>query len=182
MKMIVGLGNPGKEYENTRHNMGFMVLDYFVDGFTTSKKFQAMIKKEVVGKEDVLFVKPLTFMNLSGISVQKIAHYYQILPDDIMVIQDDLDLSFGKIRIKANSSAGGHNGIKSIIECLQTSSFPRLKIGIKHDKIENTISYVLGKFSKDDLSYLQNHYSFYQEIITSFITNGLLYTMNHYHN
>jgi len=98
MKLVVGLGNPGKEYENTRHNIGFMILDSFLDGFSLEKKFQAFILKRRIASEDVLFVKPITFMNLSGNAIQKIVQYYHIDISDILVIQDDLDLSFGKLK------------------------------------------------------------------------------------
>lgn len=178
MKMVVGLGNPGSEYENTRHNVGFMILDSFIQDFKVEKKFQACVSKMRMGNEEVLFVKPLTFMNLSGIAVHKIAQYYHILPKDILVIQDDLDLTFGTYKLKINSSSGGHNGIKSIISSLQTEGFCRLKIGISHDKRESVIDYVLGKFSKKEINQLKESSSLYQEIIEYFISYGIEKTMN----
>jgi len=180
MKLVVGLGNPGKEYENTRHNVGFMILDSFVSDFSFEKKFQAMICKKKIGSEDVLFVKPLTFMNLSGQSVGKIVHYFDISKEDILVIQDDLDLDFGRHRLKMNSSSGGHNGIKSIIEALGTQDFGRLKIGIAHDKNVSTVDYVLHKFSKEEMHFFEEHYSFFEEIIISFVMNGFNKTMAMY--
>ena len=180
MKMIVGLGNPGKEYENTRHNVGFMVLDSFVDDFVKENKFQAMISKKNIDGEDVFFVKPLTFMNLSGIAVSKIASYYKIVPEDILFIQDDLDLPFGSYKLKIHSSSGGHNGIKSIISSLHTEGFCRLKIGIAHDERGAVIDYVLGKFSKKDLQEFENSYATYHEIIKSFVLNGIDKTMNQF--
>lgn len=178
MKMIVGLGNPLKEYEYTRHNVGFMVLDYLGLDFREEKKFQAYISKQKIKNEDVIFVKPTTFMNLSGIAVAKISNYYHILPKDILIIQDDLDLPFGRFKIKTNSSSGGHNGIKSIIESLKTNSFGRLKIGISHNKDISTIDYVLGKFSKEDIDFLENSSAYFKDIINSFILNGIDKTMN----
>lgn len=178
MKMIVGLGNPGKEYENTRHNVGFMVLDSFVTDFKIEKKFQAMIKKEKIQTEDVLYVKPLTYMNLSGIAVSKIANYYHIAVEDILVIQDDLDLPFGKYRLKVHNSSGGHNGIKSIISSLNTDQFARLKIGISSSSEVSVVDYVLGKFSKKDLEFFQEHFSTYREIIENFVLEGISKTMN----
>ena len=178
MKLIVGLGNPGKQYENTRHNIGFMILDSFVTGFSLEKKFQAYIKKETIHGIDVLFVKPTTYMNLSGIAVRKIVDYYKINIQDILVVQDDLDLPFGTHRCRINSSSGGHNGIKSIIDSLGTKDFARLKIGIAHDKSIDTEDYVLGSFSKKELQTLEENYSVYQKIILSFLTDGIEKTMN----
>ncbi len=182
MKLIVGLGNPGKEYENTRHNVGFMVLNSFGDNFTLEKKFQAMLRKTKIGFNDVLFVKPVTFMNLSGNAVAKIVQYYDINISEILVIHDDLDLEFGRFRLKKNSSSGGHNGIKSIIQCLKTQDFCRLKIGIAHDRSIDTADYVLQKFSKSQIQDLTASFSFYQEIIEYWISNGTALTMEKYNN
>ena len=178
MKLVVGLGNVGKEYQNTRHNVGFMVLDSFVHDFTLEKKFQAYIKKDCIDGVDVLFVKPTTFMNLSGIAVRKLVDYYKISIEDILVIQDDMDLPFGKYRCKIDSSSGGHNGIKSIISSLGTQNFARLKIGIAHDRSMDTKDYVLGTFSKQELNILKDQYSVYQNIILSFLSEGISKTMN----
>lgn len=180
MKLVVGLGNIGKEYENTRHNVGFLVLDSFVSEFRLENKFRAMIKKEQISGIDVLFVKPVTYMNLSGEAVKKIVDYYHIDVADIIIIHDDLDLSFGRFRLKENSSSGGHNGIKSIIQCLGTQQFNRLKIGIANNKNMDTKDYVLSKFSKDEALSLKDSYPLFQEIIGSFLRNGMTYTMNHY--
>lgn len=182
MKLIVGLGNPGKEYENTRHNVGFGVLDYYLNNDNWKKKFDGLYQTVDYGKERVLFLKPLTFMNNSGISVIQVSKYYDIEPNDILVIQDDMDIEFGKHKLKKNSSAGGHNGIKSIISALNTDSFARLKIGISHDKNKDTINYVLGKFSKEELNTLQENYKIYNEIIESFIYHGIEKTMNQYNS
>ncbi len=180
MKLIVGLGNPGREYENTRHNVGFMILDSFVDDFSEEKKFKALIKKEKIKGQDVIFVKPLTFMNLSGLAVSKIVNYYHIQVEDILVIQDDLDMEIGTYKLKRNSSSGGHNGIKSIIESLGTDSFMRLKVGISKVEKAFVIDYVLGHFSKSDLERIQSNYNSFQQIIDSFIVNGGDYVMQSY--
>lgn len=182
MKLVVGLGNPGREYENTRHNVGFMILDSFINDFSFEKKFQAMLSKMKISGEEVLFVKPLTFMNLSGNAVGKIVSYYHILREDIMIIQDDLDLAFGRLRIKTNSSAGGHNGIKSIISSLGTQEFCRFKVGIAHNKDISTVDYVLQKFSKEEMKFFEENYSYFQEIIHSFIINGIDKTMALYNH
>lgn len=181
MKLIVGLGNPGKEYEYTRHNIGFMVVDSFVNNDDWKKKFDGEYQILTVKDEKVLFLKPLTYMNNSGISVRKIVDYYDIKIEDILVIQDDLDLEFGKCRLKKNSSSGGHNGIKSIISCLGTNTFCRLKLGISSKKNVDTIDYVLGKFSKSDMEFWSSHYSGIFKIMESFVINGIDKTMNQIH-
>lgn len=173
MKMIVGLGNPGKEYENTRHNIGFIFLDYFPGNNFNQEKFNALYCKQLIDGEQVLFVKPLTYMNLSGNSVCKYAEYFKIDTKDILVIQDDLDLAFSKIRLKYKSSSGGHNGIKSIISALGTDEIPRLKIGISNDKELDTKDYVLSKFKKDDLEKLKELSRNINNIIMDFIHTGI---------
>lgn len=180
MKLIVGLGNPGKEYEKTRHNVGFLVLDAYLSSTNWQKKFDGLIQLQNIGGEKVLFLKPTTYMNLSGNSVLKAMQYYDLSIDDILIIQDDMDLEVGKYKLKKDSSAGGHNGIKSIISSLGTNAFSRLKIGISHDKNGNTIDYVLGKFSKIEFASLESQFSIFQEIIASFILDGIEKTMNKY--
>lgn len=182
MKLIVGLGNPGKEYESTRHNVGFMVIDHYIENDAWQKKFDGLYQIVNIESEKVLFLKPTTFMNNSGISVVQASKYYDIEPEDILVIQDDMDIEFGKHKIKKDSSSGGHNGIKSIIAALNTDSFARLKIGISHDKNKDTINYVLGKFSKEEMNTLNENYKLYNEIIESFIHEGIEKTMNKYNS
>ena len=154
MKLIVGLGNPGKEYSNTRHNIGFSFIDNYLDKKGISgkwtKKFDGEYLETTIGKEKVLFLKPLTFMNLSGNSVRKIMDYFKIEVDDILIISDDLDLNVGNFKLKLNGSCGGHNGLRSIEASIGTSNYKRLKIGISNDKESDTKDYVLGKFSKEE--------------------------------
>lgn len=180
MKLVVGLGNPGKEYENTRHNVGFMILDSFVEGFLLENKFQAFVKQEKVGSETVLFVKPVTYMNLSGNALQKIVQYYHVDKKDILILQDDLDLSFGHFKMKENSSSGGHNGIKSIIQCLGTQEFCRLKVGIGHNQNLETVDYVLQKFSKEEMKFFESSFGLFQDIIRCWILEGAQGTMARY--
>ncbi len=180
MKLVVGLGNPGKEYENTRHNIGFMILDSFIENFSLENKFQAMVKKVKIENEDVLFVKPITYMNLSGNAVIKIVNYYHIDKKDILVLQDDLDLDFGSFKLKNNSSSGGHNGIKSIISSLGTQEFSRLKIGIAHNRRMDTADYVLQKFSKDEMQYFEKSFGDFQNIIKCWVLEGISSTMTKY--
>ena len=180
MKLIVGLGNPGKEYEKTRHNIGFMVLNYFPGNKNWSLKNNAYYYEDVINGEKVIFIKPVTYMNLSGDAVRKYVDFYKISNEDILIIQDDLDLPVGAYRLKYNSSDGGHNGIKSIINCLGTQEIPRLKIGIANDKNEDTKDYVLSKFSKGELSLIENNLSLYKDIVIDFINYGIENAMMHY--
>ena len=147
----MGLGNPGKEYEKSRHNVGFIILDSYFNGEKWHTKDNYEFLEKNINNEKVIFIKPLTFMNLSGLAVQKVVNFYKIPTEDILIIHDDLDLPEKTIRFKYNSSAGGHNGIKSIINNLHSDGFFRMKIGIKSDLKRDVIDYVLGKFSKSEL-------------------------------
>lgn len=180
MKLIIGLGNPGKSYENTRHNIGFMVIDHFANTTNWKNKWNALYTEIIINNEKILLIKPQTFMNLSGNALIEFANFYKIDLEDILVIQDDLDLEVGKYRLKINSSSGGHNGIKSIIERLGSNHFARLKIGISNNKRIDTKDYVLGKFTKEELETFEKLYPTFNEIITSFITTGIEKTMNKY--
>lgn len=168
MKLIVGLGNPGKEYENTRHNIGYMILDDYLKNEKWKKETLAFTLTKKINNENVIFIKPTTFMNLSGQAVQYYTKYYKIEPKDTLVIQDDMDLEIGKTRLKIKSSAGGHNGIKDIINHLQTDNFLRLKVGISKPQ-DNTIEFVLGKFSQKDQNILKKNMQKYHDIISDFI-------------
>ncbi len=174
MKLIVGLGNPGREYKNTRHNIGFMVLDEYLGKVTWKSKMESYVYQTSINGEDVIFAKPLTYMNLSGLAVSKLVKFYKINVDDILVIQDDMDLALGAYRIKKNSSSGGHNGIKSIINELNTENFARLKIGIDKNKLIPSDKYVLGKLSKEELDIIKEKFPMYKEIIEKFISNKKL--------
>ena len=148
MKIIAGLGNPGKEYEHTRHNMGFDVIDILADRWKVAswkKDMKADIATVIVGGEKVLLVKPLTYMNLSGEAVGAIAKYYKVDLDDIFIICDDLDLPPGKTRIRKKGSAGGHNGIKSLIACLGSEAFNRQRMGTPSSSM--SCSALTGKIS-----------------------------------
>lgn len=149
MKMIVGLGNIGPQYKKTRHNTGFIILDSFATriGFEFStQKMNAKLAHGQINNEKVLLVKPTTFMNESGNAVISLINFYKLGVNDFIIIQDDMDLSLGQIRFRDKGSAGGHNGIKSIIEELGTSHFGRLKVGISHPIHQSVVKHVLGKF------------------------------------
>ena len=156
MKLIIGLGNPGKEYTNTRHNIGFSFVDYYLDDkgivLSWSKKFDGLYLKAKLFNEDVIFVKPQTYMNLSGNCVRKVMDYYNINVDDILVISDDLDLKIGNFKLKSFGSSGGHNGLKDIENKIHTAQYKRLKVGIFKNNNLDTKDYVLGKFSNEEIS------------------------------
>lgn len=159
MKLIVGLGNPGKEYENTRHNIGFIFLDYFADVHKISidkEKYNGLYVQTIINNEKVILLKPLSYMNLSGEVVKKYVDYFKINIDDILIINDDLDMVFGKIRLRPDGSSGGHNGLKNIALHLGTEKFKRLKVGISNDKSIDTKDYVLGKFTKEENKIINN--------------------------
>jgi PTH1 family peptidyl-tRNA hydrolase len=150
MKLVVGLGNPGKQYERTRHNVGFMVLDQLVDA--TNWKLETKQQATVSKQGDRIFMKPLTYMNSSGEAVRAIMQYYHITVTDLLVVFDDKDLPLGTIRFRTKGSSGGHNGIKSIIHHIGSEDFARFKIGIAPTDPQRTMGdtadYVLGKFSR----------------------------------
>ena len=155
MKVIVGLGNPGKKYDNTRHNIGFEALDYIADkeGISINTgKHKALIGTGYMGGEKVLLVKPQTFMNLSGESVAELLHYYKIDPEEeLLVIFDDISLAPGNIRIRKKGSAGGHNGIKNIIAMTGTENFKRIKVGVGEKPAGwDLADHVLGRMSEED--------------------------------
>lgn len=160
MKIMVGLGNPGKQYEHTRHNVGFDVIDELSRRFNIpldQSKLKGLYGIGFYKGEKVLLLKPLTYMNLSGESIRAVMDYYDIDLEDLLVIYDDLDLPVGKIRLRQKGSAGGHNGIKSTVSHLGTQQFNRIRIGI--DRPQNGMSvpdYVLGKFHKEEQSQVQD--------------------------
>lgn len=159
MKLIVGLGNPGREYDKTRHNIGFDVIDMLAEdlGVTNFReKFQGLVGEATIDDEKVFLLKPQTYMNLSGNSIKEVVSFYKLDPaEDLIVIYDDMDLPLGQLRIKVKGSAGGHNGIKSIISHLGGDFF-RIKCGIgKAKRREETVNFVLGGFSKEEMKEIE---------------------------
>ena len=153
IKLVVGLGNPGKEYEKTRHNMGFRVLDKVAEKLNISNWKQrdgALYFDTYVGFSKVLFLKPQEYINLSGDVLIKFVKFFDIDIDDIFIVSDDLDIPIGTIKLKEKGSSGGHNGLKNIEKNLKTQNFKRIKIGISNDKTKDTKDYVLSKFSKEE--------------------------------
>jgi PTH1 family peptidyl-tRNA hydrolase len=156
MKLIVGLGNPGREYELTRHNIGFMAIDALAKRWNISlneQKFKGLFGAGFVNGEKVILLKPLTYMNLSGESIRPLMDYYKIDVEDFIVMYDDLDIPVGKLRLRMKGSAGGHNGVKSTISHLGTQEFQRIRMGI--DRPQNgmkVVDYVLGRFTSEEIS------------------------------
>ncbi len=154
MKLIVGLGNPGAQYEKTRHNVGFIAIDSFAKTKNVEFKLDLKLKSMICLVNDLgnkyILLKPMTYMNLSGQAVRLVMDYYNIDINDIVIINDDLDSISGRVRLRDKGSAGGHNGLKSIIESLGTDSFKRIKIGIDRSSVIPVVDYVLQKFSKDE--------------------------------
>ena len=155
MKLIVGLGNPGAEYRDTRHNVGFKVADALAERWRVSdqwrEKFDALHVKTVAGGDPVILAKPLTFMNLSGQAVVGLAGFYKIEPADIFIVTDDVALPLGRLRARRDGSAGGHNGLKSLIQSLATQAFPRMRVGVgRGDNRRDLADHVLGRFEADE--------------------------------
>ena len=162
--IIAGLGNPGKEYEKTRHNAGFLAIDYIAEkaGVKIDRlKFRALTAEATIGGARVLLMKPETFMNSSGDAIGAAASFYKIPPENVIVLHDEISFNPGIIRIRRKGSAGGHNGLKSIIACLGSDAFPRIKIGVgqKPSPDYDLVNWVLGKFSSADMEKLGEVYS-----------------------
>ena len=159
MYIIVGLGNPGKQYDKTRHNVGFDVIDMLSDKYgisVTKAKHKALIGEGRVGNEKVILVKPQTYMNLSGETLIDIYNYYKVDLENIVVIYDDIDLDVGKLRIRKKGSGGTHNGMRSIVKCLGSTEFPRVRVGVsKPMPGQNLADFVLSRFRKEELDDLQ---------------------------
>jgi PTH1 family peptidyl-tRNA hydrolase len=186
MRLIVGLGNPGREYRETRHNVGFMVADEIAKrhGLTLamapSQVPDAFIAKKF-GAEPFLIGKPLTFMNRSGDAVAALAHYYDIVPADLLVVVDEVALPFGRLRARARGSAGGHNGLKSVIERLATTEFPRLRLGVgRGDTRRDLADHVLSKFEADERSALEELITRAADAAEMFAAEGIEKVMNAY--
>ena len=185
MILVIGLGNPGREYENTRHNIGFLTLDKLAasaDILIEKKKHQALLGQGFISGKKVLLAKPQTYMNLSGRAVLEITNYYANQIEDLLVIHDDLDLPFGQLRFKQGGGTGGHNGLKSIEACLNSREFDRLKLGIgrpKHEKIE-VKDHVLQQFSSAEKEELEEVIKRAEEGVKKWLDSGIAEAMNIY--
>lgn len=180
MFLIVGLGNIGREYDGTRHNIGFEAIDYISKKYNIEinrKKFKGEYGEGFIGTEKVILLKPSTYMNLSGESIMEVMNFYKLNNEEIIVIYDDISLEVGKLRIRDKGSAGGHNGIKSIISCIGTEVFSRIKIGVGQPK-GDLVSYVLGKFSKDEKGILNEVIEVTSEGVEIIIKDDIKRAMN----
>lgn len=177
MFMIAGLGNPGQQYADTRHNVGFWALDYLAREnklVFKETKWQALVSKGIVCGESVVLLKPETFMNLSGTAVSQAAHYYKVATDHILVIHDDLDMEFGRLKMVLGGGDGGHKGIRSIVQHLGTKDFPRLKIGIgRPPEPVPPDKYVLGRFEPLEKETLEQRLSGLYEGIRIFLQQDI---------
>jgi PTH1 family peptidyl-tRNA hydrolase len=193
VKLIVGLGNPGKKYQNSRHNLGFLVLDELLRKLTPVEKTNWQEKKKfnslLVRSHEAILVKPLTFMNASGLAVSRIAHYYKIKPEDIWVIHDEIDLPLGKLRIRKGGGTAGHRGLESIIEALGTDAFVRFRLGIgysvkqeksKIGKKKKVERYVLSEFNFQEMPKLKQMIRKSVKAIQIALEEGLTVSMNRF--
>ncbi len=175
MFLIVGLGNPGTQYENTRHNVGFMTVDFLWETFSFAPfkaKFDGLIAEGNVAGEKVFLLKPQTFMNLSGNSVVKAANFYKILPQNIIVIHDDVDLVVGKVKAKTGGGNAGHNGLKSV-DAAVTTNYHRIRIGVGSEEKSKMINHVLGSFSKQDRTIINQNIKMIADNIDVLIKSGM---------
>lgn len=184
MKVIVGLGNPGRRYANTRHNVGFWVIDCLSDQWripVKKEKWKAEVGEGQINGENVLLVKPQTYMNRSGESVQEICRFFQLDLDHLLVIYDDLDLPVGRIRLRAKGSSGGHNGMKSIFAHLKTEKLKRIKIGIGHPEGNADIAdYVLSPFPKQELPFIEEAVERSAQAVEDWLRFDFQHAMNQY--
>lgn len=174
MKIIIGLGNPGEKYSKVRHNLGFMVLDALVDSWEDNKKLKSLIAK----KDDLILAKPLTYMNNSGLAVKLLTSYYHLVPSDLIIIHDDLDLPLGKIKVRLGGAAAGHHGVESIISALGTDQFTRVRLGIgnqkshsgEHHRVHfNADSFVMDSFEPNEKSKVKHMIKQAIEVLTNIL-------------
>lgn len=182
MFLIVGLGNPGSQYEDTRHNIGFKVVDNIAKEYNIEinrQKFKGVCGEGFINGEKVILLKPTTYMNLSGESIREVVDFYKLSNDNVLVIYDDISLDVGRLRIREKGSAGGHNGIKSIIAHLGTDIFPRIKVGVGQPNVD-LVNYVLGKFTKEEMEVLNESIDASTKAAKEIISNDVKTAMNIY--
>ena len=187
MYIIAGLGNPGTQYEMTRHNIGFHTIDYIADELNVKVKklkFKALYGECEIAGEKVLLVKPQTYMNLSGESIGDFSRFYKIKPENIIIINDDISLDTGRIRVRPKGSAGGHNGLKSIIYHLNSDEFPRVKMGVgaPQNKDYDLADFVLGRFTKEEIPIMEKAIIKAAAAAEEIIRSGAASAMNKYNS
>jgi len=184
MRLIVGLGNPGSQYENTRHNAGFMVVDQLAGEFGISvnkNKFDVRYGRGAIEGHEVMLAKPMAFMNRSGWPVQKLAAYFKIDSKDLMIVHDDIDLAFGRLKIKEKGGHGGHKGLKSIMHAVGEDEFVRLRIGVGRSEAESSVSdHVLGPFFDDESKRLGSVLIQARDAVVTILTEGSKVGMNRF--
>ena len=176
MKIIAGLGNPGKEYENTKHNVGFLTIDILAEKYdikVNKIKFKGLVGEGMIGTEKVILVKPQTYMNLSGQCIREIVAFYKLDMEDLVVIYDDIDLPMGNLRIRKKGSAGTHNGMRSIIYDLQDDGFPRVRVGIGGELKGDLANYVISGFSGDDRKLIEEAIVKAADAVTCLVEDGI---------
>ncbi len=182
LKLVVGLGNPGKNYQDTRHNAGFMVADKIAQDFNigfNNKKFDSVFGRGLVEDFEILLAKPLAFMNRSGPPVQQLAHYFRIQCEDMVVIHDDIDLAYGRLKIKEKGGHGGHNGIRSLMDAFGGGDFVRLRIGVGRSEAgEGVTGHVLGRFSAEQSQLLARIISSARDAVVTVLSQGTKVGMN----
>ncbi|MDE3088648.1 MAG: aminoacyl-tRNA hydrolase [Chloroflexota bacterium] len=183
MKLIVGLGNPGARYANSRHNIGFLIVERFARAHELDfarKRFNAQIAEGSVGGQRLLIAKPQTFMNLSGGAVGKLFAFYKVAPHDLLVIYDDLDLPLGKMRLRSRGSSGGHHGMESIIAHIGTSDFPRLRVGIGRPNPDADVDHVLGNFDAGERAIMDDTFARAVDAVDVWLADGIAKAMNRF--
>lgn len=180
--LIVGLGNPGKTYDHTRHNIGFAAVEklarkYGLE-FKKQQKFKGAFAAGKIGEDPVMLLMPLTFMNLSGEAVALVMHYYQVNLSRLLILTDDVDLPLGQLRIRINSGSGGHNGLKSVEECLQTNRYPRLRIGVGDREEGDLADHVLSRFSEEEEKLVPGVLERAVQAVEIWLDKGLTSAMN----
>ncbi|MDQ7982986.1 MAG: aminoacyl-tRNA hydrolase [Spiroplasma sp.] len=186
MKLIVGLGNPGRQYQFTRHNIGFMVIDNLIKELNLineETKFSGEFIKTKYQNQDIILLKPLTFMNLSGGCVVSFMNFFKIKPEDVLIIHDEIDLDFGRIQFKSTGSAAGHNGLKDIFLKTNSNNFTRLRIGVGRNPNFTTVNWVLSNFSDHELLRITDHQKLFFNAILNWVENGNInQLMNKFNN
>jgi len=185
VRLVVGLGNPGKDYSNTRHNVGFKVVDLVLNGLLREKvkftsKYEALVSSVQISGRKVFFIKPMTFMNLSGHAVSGLCRKEKIVSDEIILIHDDMDIEQGRIKLKIGGGAAGHNGVESVILELGTDKFARLRIGIGRDKFRIMTDYVLSEFKEEEKVVMEKSLDLSAEAVKLAVRRGFTTAMNKY--
>ncbi len=183
IKLVVGLGNPGEEYKFTRHNLGFMVIDRLKEKSrkpVTKRECYSQAFSATICRNRMLFIKPLTYMNLSGKAISCIFRKYDLLPEEMLIIVDDIALPFGEVRIKVRGSSGGHNGLESVIEHIGTETFPRLRMGILNNNIDNMVQFVLSEFNEKEEKQLDELIDYTASGIRNIVCKGIQFTQKYF--